>query len=148
MNRSWNWQGWLALAISSLALFVALGGNVPWSNQRQTETLSVQIAPQAVESSQVPSEYAGRHFGRGQDSSESFQVVPSRGNFREDRSGPMGHYGHFGFFGPLAMLMGLAKLVALGLLAWLLLRMFNQRHNHTPPAAPPITPAGHDPRVE
>jgi hypothetical protein len=65
----------------------------------------------------------------------------------EFRAGPMGRHGHPGIFGIFGMLFGLAKLVAFGLLAWLLLRMFMQRRNG-PPAAPPTTPAGHDPRVE
>jgi hypothetical protein len=46
----------------------------------------------------------------------------------------------FGLFGALT------KLAALGMLVWLLLRLFQQRRAATPPA--PTTPAGHDPRVE
>jgi hypothetical protein len=70
---------------------------------------------------------SGRHFGPG-----------------------FGHrFGPIGFL--FGLLRGLGQLIALGLLAWLLLRMFNQR-NSAPaaPAAPaaPTTPAGHDPRVE
>jgi hypothetical protein len=69
--------------------------------------------------------------------------------------GPMGRdfgqgrsFGHGRGFNPLGLLFGLfntvSKLVALGLLGWLLLRLFQQRRSG--PA--PTTPAGHDPRVE
>jgi hypothetical protein len=59
----------------------------------------------------------------------------------------MGRHGGPGIFGIFGMLFGMVKLLAFGLLAWLLLRTFMQRRN-TPVATPPTTPAGHDPRVE
>lgn len=155
MERNRNWQGWVAIALAGLALIVALGGRGPWGGQRMAmwaerdAAQAVPAAPAAPAAPQVapqaPEAPFGRGFGRGQDGP---RFMHGQGEFREFRGGPpmmMGRHGP-GIFGILGLIFGLAKLVALGLLAWLLLRMFNQRRS-APPAAP-TTPAGHDPRVE
>jgi predicted lipid-binding transport protein (Tim44 family) len=103
-------------------------------------------APQAQVAPQAP---ASPRFGRGQGRQGDQGFGPAQGNRRGMMGqGMMGRRSGPGIFGIFGMLFGLAKLVAFGLLAWLLLRTFMQRRN-APPAAPPATtPAGHDPTVE
>jgi len=159
MNRNWSWQGWVAIALAGLALVVALGGRMSWGNQGQMmgmwpdrQAVQAQPAPQAQAAPQAPNASGGQSFGRGHrgmmgDGQGMSGMMGGRGDFR---SGPMDRHGMPGMFGLFGMLFGLAKLVGLGLLAWLLLRLFTQRRNAAAAAtpAPPLTPAGHDPRVE
>ncbi len=148
MDRNWNWQGWVAIVLAGLALMVALGGRSSWGGRPQMTMMwsdgqSAQAVPAAPSAPQAPNAMpGGRGFGRGQ-SSQGF--TPGQGNFR---SGPMGRHSRPGIFGVFGMLFGLAKLAGLGLLAWLLFRMFAQRRNGTPPAPVQTTPAGHDPTIE
>lgn len=149
MERNRNWQGWLALILAGLALVVALGGR--WGNQSMSwerSTRAVQVVPAAP--SQVDPVAPTR------------PDMPFRGQMREEMQrgfafdGPMQRgprswdHGPHMFF-PFGIIFGLTKLIGLGLLAWLLLRLFMQRRQ-SPPASPagpaPTTPAGHDPRVE
>ncbi|NNJ10771.1 hypothetical protein EKD04_010565 [Chloroflexales bacterium ZM16-3] len=164
MNRNWNWQGWVAIALAGLALMVAIGGRSPWGSQQQmpmwSGQQSMRAMPQAPNAQQAPDASGGRSFGRDQNS-QGF--VPSQRDPRsmmgqrghdDFRSGPMGMMdrhsrpGTFGIFGIFGMLFGLAKLIGLGLLAWLLLRMFSQRRNAAPITPVQTTPAGHDPTIE
>ncbi len=155
-QRRLNWPAWLALGISIFALIVAFGSmamsqratwmmwNVPtWSNP--------QIPPA------VPPAWQGRGergpmapdwHGRGE-----HRFVPMPGWGMPGMKGGKSWFG--GFLGGLFRLIdGLLKLAALALLVWLGIRIFRQRQNPpaaTPPStppAPPLTPAGHDPRVE
>lgn len=164
MERKPNWLGIAAVAIAGLALLVALGSAFRGGRDMFMAYGQAPQAPQAPQASQAPQAPSGGRFERGQG------AVPP--GWREDQGreqGPafaQGHHGRGegfgpgfhgrdrgGFpFGPLGMIAGLVRflvnLAALGLLAWLLLRLYQQRQ--APRAAPagPTTPAGHDPRVE
>lgn len=159
MERNRNWQGWVAIALAGMALLVALGGRGPW-NRDEMRAVATQPPPAAMAAPAAPGDRFERPFAQ-----DEFRAGPSESFHGPDgfRDGPdrdeffhggpqrweqgFGHGPHgFGLFGLFGLLGGLMKLVAFGLLAWLLLRVFNQRRN-TPPAAP-TTPAGHDPRVE
>ncbi|WP_129626354.1 hypothetical protein [Candidatus Oscillochloris fontis] len=138
MNRNWNWQGWLAIAISCLALLISLNDFISWRGVRQMVENTTN---------QMVIERSDQHPGRGNtkekhDQNDDAQMMPGRGN---PHAMPRAHEG-WGLFGMIAglvgMLLDLAKLAGLGLLAWLLWRLFTQRQ------AAPLTPAGHDPRVE
>ncbi|NTU80183.1 MAG: hypothetical protein HGA45_12380 [Chloroflexales bacterium] len=150
MERNRNWLGLIALVLGGLALVVALGGrfgpHMAYSYQAAVPAVPAAPAPDA-------------RFERGRGGPPAFfsQREP-QGMARGDESFGRGHgpmmgrgFGRGHGFGPLGLLFGLVnlvtKLVALGVLAWLLLRLFQQRRNGPPPAAP-TTPAGHDPRVE
>ncbi|MBP1466641.1 hypothetical protein EYB53_013075 [Candidatus Chloroploca sp. M-50] len=163
-----NWLGWLALGVAGLALMVALGGFFGGTMMRMRTMAYQQTAPQAG-ALVVPlegSSMRGDHerggppafvFERQQERNDAMRERMDRGDMRMEM-GQMAHpsrdHGRFGIFGMFGMFLGLlnalSKMVALGLLAWLLLRLFQQRNANsggTPPA-PPLTPAGHDPRVE
>lgn len=147
MERNRNWLGIAALALAGLALFVAFAGRFGSGDgfRRQWPPAAVQGAP-----------FAEGRFERGHGA-----MAPQFGREEEREGwrgvhGPGFHRGGLGHgFGPLGLIFGLVRglvnLAALGLLAWLLLKIFQQRR--TPPASPaspaaPTTPAGHDPRVE
>ncbi len=171
MERNRNWQGWVAIALASLALIVALSGRSPWGNQQSNEMMwsagtmgaqqggpsfgnvpqAAQAAPQAAH---VPAWGRDQRGQRGQDNQRGQRFMPGQGvphgmmGQGMMGQGMMGRQSHCSIFGIVAMFFGLAKLIALGLLAWLLLRTFMQRRS-APPAAPtPTTPAGHDPTIE
>jgi hypothetical protein len=149
MERNRNWLGIAALALAGLALFVALAGRVgPGAGfYRQWPPMAAQ-APFGQQFERGPGAM-GERFDR------ELRRELEHGAWRHGEFGP-GHHRGFGHgFGPLGLIFGLLRglvnLAALGLLAWLLLKIFQQRR--TPPAAPaaaapPTTPAGHDPRVE
>jgi hypothetical protein len=146
MERNRNWLAIAALALASLALVVALAGLFGPRGLRGGPPAFAQAPFERGQSAEeLGREWRrGEGFGAGQPGHHSFRP----GAWHDGRPG----FGHS--VGPLGMLFGLintlVKLAALGLLAWLLLRLFQQRN--TPPAAPaataPTTPAGHDPRVE
>lgn len=162
MTNNRNWLGWAALVMAGLALVVALGarfGGGPWGGRVAYGSGYGHMAP-AAPAAPIPPDARfeqgrgeqppfGHAFGRGDErfgrGDESFGRGPGAMGF--DRQG--GFPGHRHGFGPFEMIFGLfnalTKLVALGLLAWLLLRLFQQRR--AGPVAP-TTPAGHDPRVE
>ena len=162
MERNRNWQGWVAIALAGLALIVALGGHMPWGGQQSNRMMmwsrgaqqggpgfdnappAAQVAPQAPQAAPQAPAGPGRGRGRGQGNVQGNQGMMGQGMMGQ---GMMGRRGGLGMLGIFGMLFGLAKLVAFGLLAWLLLRMFMHRRS-APPAAPPTTPAGHDPTVE
>ncbi|NTV64442.1 MAG: hypothetical protein HGA65_13020 [Oscillochloris sp.] len=156
MNRNSSWQGWVAIALAGLALFVALNGrmssgSMAWGSQAQTMPMwssqqAAPAAPQAADDTTGQSFGRGHHGMRGDGPGMSEMMSQGRGDFR---SGPMmSHHSKPGFFNIIGMLFGLAKLVGLGLLVWLLFRIFSQRRNAATPTQTPLTPAGHDPTIE
>jgi hypothetical protein len=163
MERNRNWQGWVAIALAGLALIVALGGHMPWGGRQRNMMMGAAgqpgawqapQGPQAPQAPQGPQAPAGPRFGRGQGQGQGKgwgMMGQGRGQGmmgqNQFRAGPMGRHGGPGIFGIFGMLFGLAKLVAFGLLAWLLLRTFMQRRS-APTAPVPTTPAGHDPTIE
>jgi hypothetical protein len=153
MDRNRNWQGWAAIALAGLALLVALGGRGPWGGGQMSWGRGEQqyAAPPAPAAPQGPGNFRPEQDGQGRGHGDfrfAQGQTPPRFFGAGPQGGPVMHgRGHPGIFGIFKLLSGLTKLVALGLLGWLLLRLFTQRRN-TPPAAAPTTPAGHDPRVE
>lgn len=157
MERNRNWQGWAALILAGLALVVALGGR-GWGNQSmawERSSRAVQVAPVAPAQANPampaqPNMPSQGHMQRGM-MQRGMQDDFAFG--RPMQHGPrgmnMGRGSHMFF--PFGMLFGLTQLIGLGLLAWLLLRLFTQRRQsppESPAGPPPTTPAGHDPRVE
>lgn len=163
-----NWLGWIAVGLAGLALMVALGGFFGGTMMQMRAMRYQQTAPPSS-ALVLPSEGSSMRGDRGnagppsfvferqQERNEGMSERMDRGDMRMEM-GQMAHpsrdHGRSGLFGMVGMFFGLlnalSKMVALGLLAWLLLRLFQQRNANsggTPPA-PPLTPAGHDPRVE
>ena len=158
MEHNRNWQGWIAIALSAVALVIALGGRFE-RGDRYAYVQAAPAAPVAPAAPAAPPSFGEGRFERGHGGTPPMMREQMEGELRGDaRFGPgmergfghgMGHgHGRHGF-GPLGMLFGLIggllKLVAFGLFAWLLLKIFQQRRQQ--PMAP-TTPAGHDPRVE
>jgi hypothetical protein len=171
MERKRNWLGLIGVVLGGLALVVALGGRFGpqmayrgmggggmmggYQNAAPAAPANPPARPQGrfaqgqAGSPDAFTQQYGRgaeHMGRGaQGFSQGRPPMMGRG-FAQGRS-----FGHGHGFNPLGMLFGLvngvSKLVALGLLGWLLLRLFQQRRDGSAHAAP-TTPAGHDPRVE
>lgn len=141
MQRHGNWQGWVAMILAGLALMVALGDRVPWG--RQSDSVQV-VAQQAVQPSvrEERPERGNHHAMRMMPGSRDDHVVPSMRSSRHEAGFALSRQPDM--FGVFGMLLGVAQLIGLALLAWLLLRLFAQRRD----AATPMTPAGHDPRVE
>lgn len=154
MNGQRPWLGIVAVVLAGLALFVAVGGRFGPGRM-----VAVAVEPPAAVQAPVAPEAP---FGR-----ERFEGGPRFGADAPFASGRYWQHGEFegwrghagfghgarGFFWPLGLLFGLVngliKLLALGMLVWLLVRLWQQRG--TPPSAAPTaptTPAGHDPRVE
>ena len=162
MERKWNWLGLIVLVLGGLALAVVLSGRLHsrMAYSGMGGASSYQHAAPAAPV--IPNARIQR--GHNRPSVAAPQPQPPQ---RMARSKPGFAHGHmpmnqhfmpnagscpFGMpFGPLSMLFGLvdavSKLVAMGLLAWLLLRLFQQQRSDPPPVVP-TTPAGHDPRVE
>lgn len=163
MERKRNWLGWAALALGALALVVALGGRFGPGN-RMSMMNDMRAVPAAPAAPQAPDMPYGRMFERGEPGERgpmAFRGERDESRFMQGRHGEsmMGgmmmerHRPGMGLFGFFWLLKSLGQLVALGLLAWLLLKLFNQRRNGPPTATAggpdvPRTPAGHDPRVE
>jgi hypothetical protein len=156
MEQQRNWLSWAALALAGLALLVAFSGR--FSGPRMV--YSYESAPPAMPMAPAAPRFERGHGDRVMPFDEQLErEIGPRGRGGEGFGpgfqargfdhGPGFGRGHG--FGPLGMIFGLlgllSKLAALGLLAWLLLRLFQQRRAGAPPAAP-TTPAGHDPRVE
>ncbi len=169
MERSRNWLAWLAVALAGLALLAVLGvglvaARFMATTGAPTAAPAVQ-APAAPQAGQPPYGPGGRFAERGRGGPPDFFAErPERGAGPSRMHGTARHGGHqHGGFWPwyslgwlgvaFELLRGLAQLVAIALLAWLLLRLFQQGRGGQPPTAPatpagPTTPAGHDPRVE
>lgn len=146
MERQRNWLGLIAVALAGLALLVAIGGRLD-QGSRWMAFRELPAPPAMPAQPAAPSMRGEGRFEHGT------RPELAQGFEREERfagrHGPgFGHHGSW--FGPIGMIFGLlnllTKVAALGLLAWLLLRLFQQRQ--MPPPTAPATPAGHDPRVE
>jgi hypothetical protein len=175
-QRRTNWPAWIALGVSLLALIFAFG-SMAMSQKAASRMWTMtgwsnppQVAPPGWSERGRPGQVVPPGHGRG----DRGQVVPP-GHGRGDRGqvvppawhdqggwmhpGIGGHgFGMMGgrgwFSGLIGLIDGLLKLAALALLIWLGFQIFRQRRNQ-PPAAnpptapqPPLTPAGHDPRME
>jgi predicted lipid-binding transport protein (Tim44 family) len=152
MERTRNWLGWAALAMSALALVLVLVGR-SGPSERMLARHEMRAVPAAPAAPQTP---PGPLFERGERSERD------EPHFMHGRHGGMmmgemhfdrQHKPWMGIFGLFGLLKAFGQLVALGVLAWLLLKLFNQRRNGPPAATAggpdiPRTPAGHDPRVE
>jgi len=158
-----NWPAWIALGVSLVALIVAFGSMavsqqsawrmwtmLGWSN-------SPQVAPPGWGERGGPGQAMPPGRGRG----DRGQVAPPawrdhggwmNPSIRGYGFGVMGGRDWFG--GLVRFIDGLLKLAALALLIWLGFKIFRQRRNQPPSTnppttpQPPLTPAGHDPRVE
>lgn len=169
-QRRINWPAWLALGISLVALAVALGSMAMsrramwttwampgWSNQQAPPSIPPVWKERGKHDQFTPPGWSERgergQFtppglqGRGE---RGYVMPPSMGGYQM----PGFMDGRWWFGGLLDLIDGLLKLAALALLIWLGIRIFRQRQNPPPaappgtPPAPPLTPAGHDPRVE
>jgi hypothetical protein len=135
MEQRRNWLGWIAVVLAGMALLVALGGRFDRGERAFFERGGPVVQAPSFDDNAFErrgSPFAHEGFG------------PGRHGFGPGQR----DFGHGGFspFGLIfSLLGGLTKLLAFGLLAWLLLTIFQQRRQQ-PPA--PTTPAGHDPRVE
>jgi hypothetical protein len=157
MERNRNWPAWAALILAGLALFVALGGRGNSFSQRWAERDVVAVAPAAPAAPVAPQampfdrEMQREMYGRGGDNFR-FEHGPMAGREGFAMGGPrgwQGHgHGHGFFFGPLAFLFGLSKLIGLGLLAWLLFRMWSNRRSMASATPAPTPPPGPHPPVE
>ena len=151
MERSRNWQGWAALILAGLALVVALSGRDGLFSHghgdrfRFVERPNIEAVPMEPEMrAEILEELHSEQFAwRDQ---EWFREGDPRSiiTIEQRRFGP-----HF-LFGPLMFLFGLAQLIGLGLLIWLLFRLFTQKRNQPSGSAgaPPANFTPHDPRVE
>ncbi len=164
MERSRNWLAWLALALAGLALLAVLGVGLVATRFITATSAPVAApavqAPAAPQASQPPVGPGGRFAERGRGGPPAFfaERPEHHGAGPSLMHGAARHGGHqHGGFWPwhglgwlgvaFGLLRGLAQLVAIALLAWLLLRLFQQGRGGQPPVSP-TTPAGHDPRVE
>jgi hypothetical protein len=145
-----NWLVWVALGMAGLALVLAFGGRM--ADRRMVWHMnsgyaSAAVVPEARAERSGPPAFAEE---RGRGGPPAFAEGRGRGGPPMGVPHTMMNQRHG--FAPLMFFFGLintmTKLVALGLLAWLLLRLFQQRQNGGAPPAAPTTPAGHDPRVE
>ncbi len=161
MQRNHNWQGWVAIILAGIALMVALDGRSPRSNQ-QSSGMMWSAGPMGAQQgfpgfgNAPPAAQVDPQAAQAQPSGRAQRDQRNQGTWKTPKpmmdqsmmgQGMMGRQGHRGMFGIIGMFFGLAKLIAFGLLAWLLLRTFMQ-HRHAPTATPPTTPAGHDPTIE
>lgn len=145
-----NWQVWLAIALGGLALLVALSGrsapivqNYEFARPDVGSYAQPPQPPQAPQAPQAERPDFGRHAGPGPDSgfyreyrgSNDSREGPFMGMHGRDgfRGGPFGHRGFF--FGPFVLISILFRLAGVGLLLFLLVRLFKkQRASATPPA--------------
>lgn len=161
-QRRINWPAWLALGISLVALVVALGSMAMsrramwtawampgWSNQQVPPDTPPVWKERGKHDQFTP---PGWHKRDKRERGEyGFMMPPSMGSYWM----PGFMDGRWWLGGLFDLVDGLLKLAALALLIWLGIRIFRQRQNPPPaatppgtPPAPPLTPAGHDPRVE
>lgn len=164
MERSRNLIAWAALALAGIALIAALGalGGLPWPGIAPGSAQVVTLPPTpAVPPNVPPSAFAcPEHCAKRPKRHEPpafFEPFERQGPHAPFVTPPFAPYfGHRppgGFWDWLGFLFwlarGLTELIALGLLIWLLLRLFQQRRDGQPPASPtPLTPMGPDPRME
>lgn len=147
MDGNSRWQGWAALALAGLALFIALGG-------RQQQPAYVVQAPGAAygdsaataQSAANDAQRAAADARRAADDAQRGVRGNERGygpaapGFGDDRGGfydqrgpdAYDHHGPWGYgrphgFGPLGFLFGILKFVGFLLLGLLLLRFIGRR---------------------
>jgi hypothetical protein len=155
MEQRRGWLIWVALGMAGLALVLALGGRMAGGMGigRMHAGYAPAVGADPRSERGGPPAFAQGHERGGP---SAFAQGHGRGHGEQSMGMPFGGAGQRHGFAPLMMLFGLinalSKLVALGLLGWLLLRLFQQWRDggSTPPlaASGPTTPAGHDPRVE
>ena len=125
-----NWPAWIALGVSLVALIVAFGSMAV----SQQSAWRMWTMPGWSNPPQVAPPGWGERGGPGQ----PMPPGPGLGELIE----------------LIRFIDGLLKLAALALLIWLGFKIFRQRRNQPPSTnppttpQPPLTPAGHDPRVE
>lgn len=143
MERQRNWPGWAALLLAGLALFVALGGRSPFSNvaERAAPWVEPPRAAPAAPDFRERADALREEFRQGRFDGE--RRVWSDAHPRDFFGPPW-----YAIFWPLKLLFGLAQLVALGLLIWLLFRLFSQRRSQPPGGPQPTAGAPYDPRVD
>lgn len=161
MERKQNWLGWAALALGALALVVALTGRFG-PGGRMMMVSDMRAVPAAPAAPAAPERPYGPMMERGERGPMALYGERDEMRFMHERHADqmrggmmMDRHGGpwMGIFGLFGLLKGIGQLVALGMLAWLLLKLFQQRRNGPQPATVggpdvPRTPAGHDPRVE
>ncbi|MFV9505185.1 MAG: hypothetical protein AB4911_11540 [Oscillochloridaceae bacterium umkhey_bin13] len=166
MNNRPNWLGIGALVLAGLAVLIAMGGffrsmmfdrTMAYGNAPMAQ---VQANPAAEPGRRGPPAFVYERFEGRNGGPPAFV----RERFEDRNSGPPAKMrgndhahgammmGQRPGMHPLVMIFGLidavSKVVALGLLAWLLLKLYQQRQPAGPSGPAPTTPAGHDPRVE
>lgn len=153
-----NWQVWLAIALGGLALIVALSGrSAPIVQNYEFVRPEVGSYAQPAQPPQPPqppqpgawqrSDPAGsdsfREFGGSNHGAYSYREYSGSVDTGEGRfSGMHGREGfrggpphRHGFFGPFVLISILFKLVGIGALIFLLVRLFNkQKASAAPPA--------------
>lgn len=163
MERSRTWLAWLALALAGLALLAVLAVGLVVARLIATTSAPVAApavqAPAATQAGHPPFGPGDRFAERGRGGPPALFAERSQRGGRPSLMHGAAHHGrrqHGGFWPwhglgwlgvAFGLLRGLAQLVAIALLAWLLLRLFQQGRGGQPPVSP-TTPAGHDPRVE
>jgi hypothetical protein len=147
MDGNSRWQGWAALALAGLALFIALGGR-----QQPTYVVQAPVAPAAPAAPVAPGAFDQRGPAFGDQ-----RAQPGPGFFNEERGrafgemrdpgfhgqrGPWGH-GRMHGFGPFGFLFGIVKLIGFLLLGFLLLKLLSRRFGWRRPGGGPPWAYGH-----
>jgi hypothetical protein len=125
MDGNSRWQGWAALALAGLALFIALGGRQQPAYVMQAP--AVQAVPAAPAAPGQFDQRGPAFEGRG----PGF-YAERRPVFEDRGPGFHGQRGHWGYgrphgFGPFGFLFGIVKFVGFLLLGFLLLKLLSRR---------------------
>lgn len=165
MNNNRNWVGWIAVALSGLALFVALGGfNRPtWQMQAARPAFAVPAPPSAIDDARIEGRRLDDHLHgvvgperaerKARETEDRLRgALHDMPTYRHRDWSPAWHgpgWGAF-FFWPFFFFGHIAKLVFLALAAWLIYRLFTQRRGQGPTgySAQSSENRPHDPRVE
>lgn len=155
-----NWQVWLAIALGGLALIVALSGrsapivqNYEFARPDVGSYAQAPQPPQAPEAPQAvrpgPWEQAGpgrdgyREFRGSEHDGYAYREYSGSVDGREGRFSGMhgregfrgGPFQHRPFFGPFVLISILFKIVGIGALLFLLIRLFKKQKASASPAA-------------